>query len=188
MVGQQRIKMQDENAFLQNDNMNLAIDQQIDSANVFTFLVETFSRFHNPNGKQETIPLVEKTTEIQLEDSSQLDLNQTTANLTTKINNLTKKKQSLIQRPPSQEQLISEEGELSLDFKNEYKLKVPLESRGDALYLGQLHLGTPFSQPVKVVFDTGSEFLAVTSVLCKDSTTPELFRFKRYDPIKRQFV
>ena len=67
-------------------------------------------------------------------------------------------------------------------------LQVPLQSRGDALYLGTLYIGSPNSQPTKVVFDTGSEFLAVTSTLCSDETTPEKYKFKKYDPLAKDFV
>jgi len=84
--------------------------------------------------------------------------------------------------------LISEKAELSLDMKDNLLLQVPLESRGDALYLGTIYLGSPKSQPVKVVFDTGSEFLAVTSTLCSDETTPQKYRFKKYDPLQKGFV
>jgi hypothetical protein len=41
------------------------------------------------------------------------------------------------------------------------------------LLLFVVYIGSPNSQPAKVVFDTGSEFLAVTSTLCSDETTPE---------------
>lgn len=65
---------------------------------------------------------------------------------------------------------------------------MPLESRGDALYLGTIYIGSPNSQPAKLVFDTGSEFLAVTSTLCSDETTPEKYRFKKYDPLIKDFI
>lgn len=42
----------------------------------------------------------------------------------------------------------------------------------------------PFTQPVKVAFDTGSEFLVVTSNLCDDATTPIEFQFKKVDEDK----
>ena len=48
-------------------------------------------------------------------------------------------------------------------------------------------MGSPVSQPVKVVFDTGSEYLAVTSSLCDDNTAGN-FKFKKYDPISGSFV
>ena len=41
---------------------------------------------------------------------------------------------------------------------------------------------------MKVVFDTGSEFLTVTSSLCSDSTTPEQFKFKKYNDSTKSFV
>ena len=34
-------------------------------------------------------------------------------------------------------------------------------------YIGQIYLGSPFSQQAKVVFDTGSNWLTVTSDLCE---------------------
>ena len=55
-----------------------------------------------------------------------------------------------------------------LDVKNDRSLQVPLEYLNDALYVGTLYIGTPQSQPTRVVFDTGSEYLAITSALCDD--------------------
>jgi hypothetical protein len=63
-----------------------------------------------------------------------------------------------------------------------------LDSRGDALYIGTIYLGSPQSQPVRVAFDTGSEFLTVTSSLCSDDTTPEQFRFKKFNVTQNKFV
>ena len=40
-------------------------------------------------------------------------------------------------------------------------------------------MGSPISQPARVVFDTGSEYLAITSVLCDDETAGN-FKFKKY--------
>jgi hypothetical protein len=34
--------------------------------------------------------------------------------------------------------------------------------------MGTVYMGSPNSQPARVVFDTGSEYLAVTSALCDD--------------------
>lgn len=73
-------------------------------------------------------------------------------------------------------------------MKDNLMLQVPLQSRGDALYLGTVYIGSPNSQPAKVVFDTGSEYLAVTSTLCSDETTPQNFKFKKYDPLMKDFV
>lgn len=53
--------------------------------------------------------------------------------------------------------------------------------------MGTIFMGSPESQPTKVVFDTGSEYLAVTSSLCDDKTSGN-FRFKKYDPISGSFV
>jgi len=48
-------------------------------------------------------------------------------------------------------------------------------------------MGSPVSQPSKVVFDTGSEYLAITSVLCDDETSGN-YKFKKYDPMQGGFV
>jgi hypothetical protein len=47
--------------------------------------------------------------------------------------------------------------------------------------MGTVYIGTPVSQPANVVFDTGSEYLAVTSSLCDDETSGQ-YRFKKFDP------
>jgi len=51
--------------------------------------------------------------------------------------------------------------------QGEKTLRVDLAPTGDNLYVGQLSIGSP-SQPVKVIFDTGSEHLAIASNLCTD--------------------
>jgi hypothetical protein len=48
-------------------------------------------------------------------------------------------------------------------------------------------MGSPVSQPAKVVFDTGSEYLAVTSTLCDDKTSGN-YKFKKFDPLSGSFV
>ena len=53
--------------------------------------------------------------------------------------------------------------------------------------MGTVYLGTPVSQKANVVFDTGSEYLAVTSSLCDDETSGN-FKFKKYDPNANTFV
>lgn len=53
--------------------------------------------------------------------------------------------------------------------------------------MGTVYLGTPVSQPANVVFDTGSEYLAVTSALCDDSTSGN-FKFKKFDSATNSFV
>ena len=65
-------------------------------------------------------------------------------------------------------QLVSEKANTEEDQKDELQLQVPLESKNDAVYMGTVYLGSPNSQPANVVFDTGSEYLAVTSALCDD--------------------
>jgi len=50
-----------------------------------------------------------------------------------------------------------------------------------------MYMGSPTSQPAKVVFDTGSEYLAITSVLCDDETAGN-YKFKKYDPVSGGFV
>jgi len=53
--------------------------------------------------------------------------------------------------------------------------------------MGTVYLGSPESQPAHVVFDTGSEYLAVTSALCDDRTSGT-FKFRKYNPATEQFV
>jgi hypothetical protein len=53
--------------------------------------------------------------------------------------------------------------------------------------MGTVYMGSPNSQPARVVFDTGSEYLAVTSSLCDDKTSGN-FKFKKYDPLSGSFV
>jgi len=84
-------------------------------------------------------------------------------------------------------QLLSETAESSIDNRDDLKLQVPLNSRNDAVYLGTVWMGSPVSQPAKVVFDTGSEYLAITSVLCDDETSGN-YKFKKYDPLNGGFV
>lgn len=84
-------------------------------------------------------------------------------------------------------QLVSEKANSEEDQKDELQLQVPLESKNDAVYMGTVYLGTPTSQPANVVFDTGSEYLAVTSALCDDSTSGN-FKFKKFDSASNSFV
>jgi len=84
-------------------------------------------------------------------------------------------------------QLVSEVADTSEDNRDDLQLQVPLASRNDAVYLGTVHMGSPHSQPAKVVFDTGSEYLAITSVLCDDETAGN-YKFKKYDPLSGGFV
>jgi len=84
-------------------------------------------------------------------------------------------------------QLVSEIADASEDNTSDLQLQVPLISKNDAVYLGTVYLGSPVSQPAKVVFDTGSEYLAITSVLCDDETAGN-YRFKKYDPLSGGFV
>mmetsp|Transcript_2625 Transcript_2625/g.4067 ORF Transcript_2625/g.4067 Transcript_2625/m.4067 type:complete len:98 (-) Transcript_2625:565-858(-) len=53
--------------------------------------------------------------------------------------------------------------------------------------MGTVFMGSPKSQSARVVFDTGSEYLAVTSSLCDDKTSGN-FKFKKYDPLSGSFV
>lgn len=55
-------------------------------------------------------------------------------------------------------------------------MRVNLESADDALYVGTLYLGAPHGQPARVIFDTGSEHLAVTGALCNNKTAGD-YRF-----------
>ena len=65
---------------------------------------------------------------------------------------------------------VTTDSRIGLDLKDEVKLRVNLESQDDALYVGTLYVGAPNSQPVRVIFDTGSEHLAITSNLCSNQT------------------
>jgi len=84
-------------------------------------------------------------------------------------------------------QLVSEESSQEEDKGQDLQLQVPLMNRADAVYMGTIYMGSPVSQPARVVFDTGSEFLTLTSVLCDDETAGN-YHFKKYDPIKKAFV
>lgn len=53
--------------------------------------------------------------------------------------------------------------------------------------MGTVFMGSPKSQPARVVFDTGSEYLAITSALCDDKSSGN-FKFKKYDPLSGSFV
>lgn len=55
----------------------------------------------------------------------------------------------------------------------------------DSSFSGQIHIGKP-AQTVNLIFDTGSEYLGVTSNLCSDSTA-ENFNFKKWDPVANKF-
>ena len=65
---------------------------------------------------------------------------------------------------------LSVDARIGVDLKDEKRLRVSLETADDALYVGTLYVGAPHSQPVKVIFDTGSEHLAITSALCNNQT------------------
>ena len=86
-----------------------------------------------------------------------------------------------------EKQLVSEIADASEDNKDDLALQVPLTSRNDAVYMGTVYMGSPVSQPARVVFDTGSEYLAITSALCDDKTSGN-FKFKKYDPLSGSFV
>lgn len=83
--------------------------------------------------------------------------------------------------------MVSEVADASEDNKDDLQLQVPLTSRNDAVYMGTVYMGSPKSQPARVVFDTGSEYLAITSSLCDDKTSGN-FKFKKYDPLSGSFV
>ncbi len=84
-------------------------------------------------------------------------------------------------------QLVSEVADASEDNRDDLQLQVPLNSKNDAVYLGTVFMGSPVSQKARVVFDTGSEYLAITSVLCDDETAGN-YKFKKYDPLQGGFV
>jgi hypothetical protein len=75
---------------------------------------------------------------------------------------------------------ISVNARIGVDLKDEKKLRVNLESEDDALYVGTLYVGAPHSQPVKVIFDTGSEHLAITSSLCNNQSAGN-YHFSKED-------
>lgn len=54
--------------------------------------------------------------------------------------------------------------------KDSSSLRVDLTANDDSLYVGTLFLGSP-PQPVRVIFDTGSEHLAISTEMCKDCKT-----------------
>ena len=41
-------------------------------------------------------------------------------------------------------------------------------NENDNIYSGYIYLGSPVSMPAKVIFDTGSDLLGVTSNFCDD--------------------
>lgn len=57
----------------------------------------------------------------------------------------------------------------------------------DAAFVGQLDIGSPKKQPINLIFDTGSEYLVVTSNLCSDETAGE-FSFKKYSEELKKVV
>jgi hypothetical protein len=59
---------------------------------------------------------------------------------------------------------------IGMDLKNDVQLRVNLESADDALYVGTIYMGAPQGQPARVVFDTGSEYLAITGALCQNQS------------------
>ena len=73
-----------------------------------------------------------------------------------------------------QQQMVTAETKLGaaigLDLKDEVQLRVNLESEDDSLYVGTIFIGAPHSMSARVVFDTGSEQLAVTGALCDNKT------------------
>lgn len=84
-------------------------------------------------------------------------------------------------------QLVSESGDAAADKGSDLQLQVPLVSKNDAVYMGTVYMGTPVSQPAHVVFDTGSEYLTITSALCDDAAAGN-FHFKKWDPVSKAFT
>ena len=58
---------------------------------------------------------------------------------------------------------------------------MPLVNYQDSVYVGTIYLGSPVSQPVRVVFDTGSEYLAVTSSLCSEACPTKAYNIAQSD-------
>jgi hypothetical protein len=55
-------------------------------------------------------------------------------------------------------------------LKAKNMVKVPLTKvLDDAEFAGKVYIGGPQSQPATLVFDTGSEYLTVTSSLCAEN-------------------
>ena len=73
---------------------------------------------------------------------------------------------------------LSVDARIGIDLKDDKKLRVNLESEDDALFVGTLYVGAPHSQPVKVIFDTGSEHLAITSALCNNKSAGNYHIYK----------
>ena len=70
------------------------------------------------------------------------------------------------------------ESRIGLDLKDETQLRVNLDSQDDALYVGTLYMGAPHGMPARVIFDTGSEHLAITGALCNNKTAGD-YRFSK---------
>ena len=68
-------------------------------------------------------------------------------------------------------------------MKNKIDFEIPLQSVHDISYQGTVFLGAPKSQPAKLVFDSGSEYLIVSSNLCDDKKAG--YKFKKWNPITR---
>lgn len=51
-------------------------------------------------------------------------------------------------------------------FDNKVRLS-NMENKDGAIYVGQLYLSDGM-QPIRMIFDTGSDYMAVTSNLCQD--------------------
>ena len=73
------------------------------------------------------------------------------------------------------------------DVGQDLQLQVPLISKNDAVYMGTVYMGSPMSQPASVVFDTGSEYLTITSALCDDKTAGN-YHFKKWDSVGKKFT
>jgi len=69
---------------------------------------------------------------------------------------------------------------------SEKTVRVPLKNiEGDAAYAATMYIGSAGHQ-ANLIFDTGSEFLAVTSNFCDDSTAGA-FNFKKFNPASKQY-
>lgn len=72
-------------------------------------------------------------------------------------------------RSASRSGLDAESSSTIADMSTLSEPRISLENVDDQYLEGTLYIGAPNSQPVRLVFDTGSELLAVTSILCDDS-------------------
>jgi hypothetical protein len=131
--------------------------------------------------------LRQKTPENLIQEGSVMSLNIDSKSEISLDESIAAISENKVKTKAHEKQLVSESADANEDNQSDLNLQVPLNSRNDAVYMGTIYMGSPVSQPARVVFDTGSEYLAVTSTLCDDKTSGN-FKFKKYDPISGSFV